>query len=191
MDPLLTPIKGRSRALLQRVGRAEKDGTVCAGLSLPPARTLVTPYCKRTRPGHGTNTKAAGFPFYACLVSPFTPVSLQLSPPSRSVLRRPIWAGARGDNLLVGPGTPRGRNADTTVGNNGGGGAKPCAAPRLCMYWNIFSILASITCRSLFSYSSWVCNIPTQCYSNSKRRYITQGMTSYRSTNLELLYLIM
>jgi hypothetical protein len=54
----------------------------------------------RTRPGRGTNTKAAGFPFYACL------------PPSRSVSRRPIWAGARGDNLLVGSGTPRGRNAD-------------------------------------------------------------------------------
>jgi hypothetical protein len=28
-------------------------------------------------------------------------------PPSRSVSCRPIWAGARGDNLLVGPGTPR------------------------------------------------------------------------------------
>jgi hypothetical protein len=35
-------------------------------------------------------------------------------PPSRSVSRRPIWAGARGDNLLVGPGTPRVRNADKT-----------------------------------------------------------------------------
>jgi hypothetical protein len=34
----------------------------------PPAWTLVTPYCKRTRPGRGTNTKAAGFP-------PLTPVS--------------------------------------------------------------------------------------------------------------------
>jgi hypothetical protein len=34
-------------------------------------------------------------------------------PPSRSVSRRPIWARARGDNLLVGPGTPRGRNADS------------------------------------------------------------------------------
>jgi hypothetical protein len=33
------------------------------GRSLPsPAWTLVTPYCKRTRPGRGTNTKAAGFP---------------------------------------------------------------------------------------------------------------------------------
>jgi hypothetical protein len=28
-------------------------------------------------------------------------------PPSRSASRRPIWAGARGDNSLVGPGTPR------------------------------------------------------------------------------------
>jgi hypothetical protein len=48
------------------------------------------------------NTKAAGFPI--CL-SPF--------PPSCSVSRRPIWAGTRGDNLLVGLGTPRGRNADS------------------------------------------------------------------------------
>jgi hypothetical protein len=61
-------------------------------------RTLVTPYCKRTRPGRGTNTKVAGFPF--------TSVSLRFFAPSRSISRRPIWAGARGDNLLVGPGTP-------------------------------------------------------------------------------------
>jgi hypothetical protein len=40
-------------------------------------------------------------------IPPLTPVSLRLPPPSRSVSRRPIWAGARGDNLLVGPGTPR------------------------------------------------------------------------------------
>jgi hypothetical protein len=33
------------------------------GRSIPsPAWTLVTPYCKRTRPGRWTNTKAAGFP---------------------------------------------------------------------------------------------------------------------------------
>jgi hypothetical protein len=49
------------------------------------------------------NTKAAGFPF--CL-SPSPP-------PSCSVSRRPIWARTRGDNSLVGPGTPRGRNADS------------------------------------------------------------------------------
>jgi hypothetical protein len=36
-----------------------------------------------------------------------------LSPPSRSVSRRPIWAGARGDISLVGLGTPRSRNTDT------------------------------------------------------------------------------
>jgi hypothetical protein len=41
-------------------------------------------------------------------IPPLTPVSLQLLPPSRSVSRRPIWAGARGDNLLVGPGDPPG-----------------------------------------------------------------------------------
>jgi hypothetical protein len=62
------PIKGRTRALLQRVGRAGKDGTALAkGRSLPPAWTLVTPYCKRTRPGRGANTKAAGSTSHACL----------------------------------------------------------------------------------------------------------------------------
>jgi hypothetical protein len=93
--------KRKVQALLQRVGRAGggRDGARVS-LSLPPTRTLVTPYCKRTRPGRGTNTKVAGFPFYACLPLAF--------PPSRSVSRRPIWAGARGDNLLVSPGTPPG-----------------------------------------------------------------------------------
>jgi hypothetical protein len=96
------PIKGRTRALLQRVGRAGKDGTALAqGRSLPPAWTLVTPYCKRIQPGRGANTKAAGSTFHACL-----PPAASL-PPSCSASRRPIWAGARGDDLLVGPGTPR------------------------------------------------------------------------------------
>jgi hypothetical protein len=99
--------------------------------------------------------------------------------------------------------------AGSTRGNNRGGGAKPCAAPRLCIYWNIFAILcwsaerasrsasrsaiilASISLRSLLSSSSWVYNIPRQRYNNWKRRYITQGMTSYRITNLELLYAMM
>jgi hypothetical protein len=49
-----------------------------AGLSLPPTWTLVTPYCKRTRPGHRTNTKAAGFPFTP--VSLFSPFVLHLAP---------------------------------------------------------------------------------------------------------------
>jgi hypothetical protein len=61
---------------------------------------LVTHYCKPTRPGRGANTKAAGFHLSRPSPSGF------LLPPSRSVSRRPIWAGARGDNLLVGPGTP-------------------------------------------------------------------------------------
>jgi hypothetical protein len=48
--------------------------------------------------------KGRGFPLLRLSPSGF--------PPSRSVSRRPIWAGARGDNLLVGPGTSRGRNTD-------------------------------------------------------------------------------
>jgi hypothetical protein len=36
-------------------------------------------------------------------------------PPSRSVSRRSIWAGAHGDSLLVGPGTLGFRNADINV----------------------------------------------------------------------------
>jgi hypothetical protein len=62
------------------------------GRSLPsPAWTLVTPYCKRTRPRRGTNTKAAGFP---PLSRPSPATSLL---PLRARPRaRPIWAGARG-----------------------------------------------------------------------------------------------
>jgi hypothetical protein len=61
-------------------------------LSLSPSRTLVTPYCKRIRPGRRT-TRRPRFP-------------LAVFPPLCSVSRRPIWAGTRSDNLLVGPGTP-------------------------------------------------------------------------------------
>jgi hypothetical protein len=32
--------------------------------------------------------------------------------PLCSISRQPIWARTRSDKLLVGPGTPRGRNAD-------------------------------------------------------------------------------
>jgi hypothetical protein len=60
-------------------------------LAPSPAWTLVTPYCKRTRPGRGTNTKAAGFPPLS------RPSPATFLPPSRSASRRPIWAGARGD----------------------------------------------------------------------------------------------
>jgi hypothetical protein len=77
---------------------ARENRTARISLSLPPTRTLVTPYCKRTRPGRRTTRRPQVSPF-ACL---------PLFPPSCSVSRRPIWAGARGDNLLVGPGTPPG-----------------------------------------------------------------------------------
>jgi hypothetical protein len=43
-----------------------------------------------------------GFPF--TVLPPLCPVS-----------RRPIWAGTRSDNLLVSPGTPRGRNTDSIL----------------------------------------------------------------------------
>jgi hypothetical protein len=87
LDPLLTPIKGRTRALLRKVGRAgtRTRQALAWSRSLPsPAWTLVTPYCKRTRPGHGTNTKAAGFPPLsrrspAASLSPFA-LALALDP---------------------------------------------------------------------------------------------------------------
>jgi hypothetical protein len=104
------PIKGRTRALLERVGRAgTRTGQALSwGHSLPsPAWTLVTPYCKRTRPGRGTNTKAAGFP--------------PLSRPSPATSLPPFALGLASTHLgwgtrrhsLVGLGTPRSRNADT------------------------------------------------------------------------------
>jgi hypothetical protein len=79
------PIKGRTRAFLEKVGRAgtRMGQALSWGRSLPsPAWTLVTPYCKRTRPGRGTNTKAAGFPPLSH-PSPAT----SLLPPSRSPTR--------------------------------------------------------------------------------------------------------
>jgi hypothetical protein len=51
MGLLLTSIKGRSRALVQKVA-AREDGLthrLTLSLSLSPTRTLVTPYCKRIR----------------------------------------------------------------------------------------------------------------------------------------------
>jgi hypothetical protein len=81
-----------------------EDGMTRIGLSLPPTRTLVTPYCKRTRPGRRTTRRPR--------VSPLR-LSPSSCPPSCSVSRRPIWVGTRSDSLLVGPGTLRGRNADS------------------------------------------------------------------------------
>jgi hypothetical protein len=57
---------------------AREDGTARAGLSPPPTRTLVTPYCKRPDLGAGQH-EGRGFPLYACL----PPVS-PLRAPSRA-----------------------------------------------------------------------------------------------------------
>jgi hypothetical protein len=43
-------------------GDEDETGARVRPLAPSPAWTLVTPYCKRTRLGRGTNTKAAGFP---------------------------------------------------------------------------------------------------------------------------------
>jgi hypothetical protein len=80
-------------------------------LAPSPAWTLVTPYCKRTRPGRGTNTKATGFP----------PLSRRSPAASLSPLRawpraRPIWAGARGDIHSSAQGPP-GLGTPTAVVN--------------------------------------------------------------------------
>jgi hypothetical protein len=88
-------------------GDEDETGARVRPLAPSPAWTLVTPYCKRTRLGRGTNTKAAGFPPLS------RPSPATFLPPSRSASRRPIWAGARNDISLVGPGTSRSRNADS------------------------------------------------------------------------------
>jgi hypothetical protein len=81
--------------LYEKVGRAGER----VGAYKPPSLSHADA-CNPLLQAHPTwaqnNTKATCFPF--CL-SP-------LFPPSCSVSRRPIWAGTRGDNLLVGPGTP-------------------------------------------------------------------------------------
>jgi hypothetical protein len=63
------PIKGRSRDLIREGWPRGRTGWQTVSLSLSPSRTLVTPYCKRTRPGRRTTWRP--------LVSPL-PVS---SPP--------------------------------------------------------------------------------------------------------------
>jgi hypothetical protein len=70
-------------------------------LAPSPAWTLVTPYCKRTRPGRGMNTKAAGFP----PLSRRSPAAL-LFPPLRSPSRSTHLGWGTQRHSLVGPGTP-------------------------------------------------------------------------------------
>ena len=52
-------------------GDEDETGARLEPLAPSPAWALVTPYCKRTRPGRGTNTKAAGFPPLSRLLPPF------------------------------------------------------------------------------------------------------------------------
>jgi hypothetical protein len=95
--------------LIEGWPRGEGRDSACIGLSLPPAWTLVTPYCKRTRPGRGTNTKAAGFPFYAYLPPAFSP----LRAPSRA---DPSGLGHAATIYSSVQGPPRCRNADRYIG---------------------------------------------------------------------------
>jgi hypothetical protein len=68
---LLTSIKGRSRALVRGGGRA--GGRADERGSLPLSRTLVTPYCKRIRPGRRI-TRSRSFP--PCVPSRANPSGL-------------------------------------------------------------------------------------------------------------------
>ena len=79
-------------------------------LAPSPAWTLVTPLLQAHPTWARDEHEGRGIP------TSLTPDAGCLAPsPLRAHPRaRPIWAGARGDNLLVGPGTPRGRNADST-----------------------------------------------------------------------------
>jgi hypothetical protein len=92
---LLTSIKGRSRALVRKGGRA---GGRADGQSLSLSLTNACNPLLQAHPPWAQDNTSRGSPFCS---------------PLCSVSRRPIWAGTRSDNLLVGPGTPRGRNADT------------------------------------------------------------------------------
>jgi hypothetical protein len=87
---LLTSIKGRSRALVREGGRAggRADGqSLSLSLSLANACNPLL----QAHPPWALDNTSRGSPFCS---------------PLCSVPRRPIWAGTRSDNLLVGPGTP-------------------------------------------------------------------------------------
>jgi hypothetical protein len=64
LDPLLTPIKGRYRALVREGWPRGRTGRrIRLSLSLSPTRTLVTPYCKRIySPWAQDNTKVTVSP---------------------------------------------------------------------------------------------------------------------------------
>jgi hypothetical protein len=92
LHPHCTP--GPSPCIYNRKGQGPHTGGWSRGtLSLSPSRTLVTHTASAPTLAQD-NTKPRFSPFVC------------------SVSRQPIWDGARSDNLLVGPGTPQGRNAD-------------------------------------------------------------------------------
>jgi hypothetical protein len=78
-------------------------------LAPSPAWTLVTPYCKRTRPGRGTNTKAAGFP----PLSRRSPAA-SLSPFALGLALDPSGLG-HAATFTRRPRDPRSRNADNII----------------------------------------------------------------------------
>jgi hypothetical protein len=83
---------------------ARENETARISLSLPPTRTLVTPYCKRTRPGRRTTRRPRVSPF-ACL--PLFPLRAPShADPSGLRHAATIYSSVQG---------PRGRNADTIV----------------------------------------------------------------------------
>jgi hypothetical protein len=90
LDPLLASIKERSRALMREVAREDGLTNRLVSLSLVNA---CNPYCKRI-PLAQDNTSHV---FPPCV-------------PSRA---NPSGLGHVATMLLVGPGTPRGRNADS------------------------------------------------------------------------------
>jgi hypothetical protein len=67
--PLPSPYAYKRKVQGSRTSRlaARENGTTRISLSLPPTRTLVTPYCKRTRPGRRT-TRRPRVPPFACLL---------------------------------------------------------------------------------------------------------------------------
>jgi hypothetical protein len=92
LHPHCTPVP--SPCIYKRKGQGPHTGgwsRETLSLSLANA---CNPYYKRTHSGAGQHEAA-------------------VSPICVFVSRQPIWAGARSDNLLVGPGTPRGQNADS------------------------------------------------------------------------------
>jgi hypothetical protein len=92
LDPLLASIKGRSRALIRKGRAGERADEQAHTLSLA---NTCNPYYERI-PLAQDNT-SRGFP--PCV-------------PSRA---NPSRLGHAATNLLVGPGTPQGRNTDTAV----------------------------------------------------------------------------